>query len=290
MAVRTLRDTGTPWDGRVVDIGASYLTARNPEFIAVVEGWSERGLARAWTDTFHVADPDGIIGTRTGPMRYAAPGGLRSLVENLIAEGLASHTVHHPRQVERIARGTNAVKVDDEQVDGVALCMPGPQALRLLDHADDELTSLRTSCGAVTWEPVLSMTAVFEQRTWPEIDGVFVNDDSVLTWIADDGQRRGDAAPVLVAHADPVFSALHASDPMSAAPAMVATLRRVLPLSDQPDWVEVKRWGLARPASAHPEPYALVDRIGMAGDAWAAGPRIESAWLSGNSLGDALVR
>ena len=37
MASRTLRDTGTSFDGRVVDIGASYFTAGDPDFVTLVE-------------------------------------------------------------------------------------------------------------------------------------------------------------------------------------------------------------------------------------------------------------
>lgn len=58
MAVRTHQ-------GRPVDIGASYLTASDPGFEAVVEDWRARGLARPWTDSFTVHEagsPD-----RTGP-------------------------------------------------------------------------------------------------------------------------------------------------------------------------------------------------------------------------------
>ena len=36
MTSRRLRDTGTAFDGRVVDIGASYFTASAPEFVEVV--------------------------------------------------------------------------------------------------------------------------------------------------------------------------------------------------------------------------------------------------------------
>ena len=62
-------------DGRVVDLGASYLTVSDPEFAAVVDDWQQRGLARPWTDTFAVAGGE----PKTGPLRWAAPGGLRSL-------------------------------------------------------------------------------------------------------------------------------------------------------------------------------------------------------------------
>ena len=71
--------------GRAGDLGASYLTTAHDggTFAAVVDDWVARGLARPWTDTFAVAGPDGLRSTTTGPVRYAAPAGLRSLVEDL---------------------------------------------------------------------------------------------------------------------------------------------------------------------------------------------------------------
>src|SRR3712207_1798371 len=112
--------------GRAVDLGASYLTAQDGgPFAAVVDDWVARGLARPWTDTFAVAGSDGIRETRTGPVRYAAPAGLRSLVADL-AEGLDVTSEH---VVQRVGSGPT---VDDVAVPAVVLAMPGPQAARLL--------------------------------------------------------------------------------------------------------------------------------------------------------------
>jgi len=36
-------------DSRPVDVGASYLTARDPVFQSVVGDWRERGLVGPWT-------------------------------------------------------------------------------------------------------------------------------------------------------------------------------------------------------------------------------------------------
>src|SRR5687768_373126 len=58
------------FDGRPVDLGASYLTRRDPGFTAVVEDWCARGLARPWTDAFHVATPSGRGERKSGPLRY----------------------------------------------------------------------------------------------------------------------------------------------------------------------------------------------------------------------------
>jgi len=279
MSSRILRDTGTSFDGRPVDIGASYFTARDENFIAVVDELVARGVVRPWTDTFHVAGPTGIEGVRTGPVRYAAPMGLRSVVEAMVDEQVS---VSVSDDITEVTVTQGAVRVDDAPTDAVALCMPQPQAERLYSLVP---------ASALTWEPVIAVTCVFDEREWMELDGVFVNDDPVITWIADDGRRRGDDAPVLVAHVHPVLSAAHLQDPSSVIPFALAAVRRVLGIAGLPIWVDAHRWTFAKPMSALPDPYWMSEEapIGLAGDAWADGPRVEAAWLSGHALGGALA-
>jgi predicted NAD/FAD-dependent oxidoreductase len=279
MASRTLRDTGTAYDGHIVDIGASYFTARHPDFVAAVDSLTQQGVVRPWTDAFHVAGPDGISGVRSGPMRYAAPGGLRSVVQSLgEAAGL---TVASGVDVTSVTRDSGLL-VDGEPADAVAVCMPSPQAQRICSWLP---------ASPLLWEPVIAVTMVFDQRLWQEIDGVFVNDHPTITWIADDGARRGDFAPVLVSHMSPVASALHLDNPTQAIAPVVAATQRVLGIKDLPTFVDAHRWTYAKPAGALPEPYWLDESlpVGVAGDAWADGPRVETAWLSGSALGMALA-
>jgi renalase len=273
MASRTL-------SGRTVDLGASYLTAHEGSpFAAVVDDWVARGLARPWTDTFAVAGPGGIERTTTGPLRYAAPGGLRSLVEDL-ATGL---DVRSEQTVEQVRPGPT---VDGEPVPAAVLAMPDPQARRLLDPVTaDRLLGDRA------WEPALAVVLGYQRREWPaDLHGAFVPDDDVLAWLADDGDRRGDGAPVLVAHTTAEFARAHLDDPDAAAPAVAAAVDRVLGLDAAPAWTAVHRWTFARPADARPEPFGLVDRIGACGDGWSAPSRVEAAWTSGDALGAALGR
>src|SRR3954464_485274 len=70
------------YGGRYADIGAAYFVADDPDFAVQVSSWRSRGLARPWTDTFRV-----YPGARqtTGPVRWAASGGLRSLAADLAA-------------------------------------------------------------------------------------------------------------------------------------------------------------------------------------------------------------
>lgn len=275
LATQTLRDTGTAYDGRVVDVGASYFTIDDPGFGEVVGDWIDRGLVRPWTDTFHIADGTHVLGTKTGPVRYAAPRGLRSLVEDMATQ-LPSDLVEirHPIDVTSVEMREGGVHLAGRDYRAVALCGPDPQmdALVRIDHAP-------------LWEPVMALTAVYDERTW-DFDGAFVNDDPVLSFVADDGSRRGDDAPVLVAHSTPVLAAGHLADPVTAAPAMLAVLRNLS--SGAPSWFTVKRWTYARPAHARPEPFAFDGVVGRAGDGWAGVPRTQSAWVSGDALGRAM--
>lgn len=280
MASRRLRDTGTASDGRVVDYGASYFTVSDPDFRALVDSMIDAGVVRPWTDTFHVHTEGMMAGVKTGPMRYAAPGGLRTVVEHLAQEVPRIETQTHIEGIELSAGGARA---GGHQADQVALCMPQPQAGRLLP------TGTLPEVG-ITWEPVIAVTLVFDERQWSDIDGVFVNDDPVITWIADDGKRRGDDAPVLVAHVNPVFAAGHLDDPSGVLPNAIAATRRVLGIDDLPAWSWAHRWSLARPIAALDEDYWIHPELplGLAGDAWAGGPRVEAAWLSGRALGRAM--
>ncbi len=274
MAVRTV-------DGRPLDLGASYFTAHEPGFVEVVDGWVARGLARPWTDTFHLASPEGLLGTTTGPVRYSAPGGLRSLVEDLAGDLVPEY----PFEVSTVSSGPT---LDGLAATAVVLAMPDPQAGDLLS---DDLPAEQALVRSRVWEPVLTLAARWSRRCWPVIDGAFVNDSPVLTFVADDGARRGDGAPVLLLHADPVFAAGHLDDPAGAAPAMLAELASVLGVHAAPDWLEVKRWGSARPVGERPEPFHLgTTMVGLAGDGWHGRSRIEGAFASGQALGKELVR
>lgn len=265
------------FDGRPVDLGASYLTARDERFAAVVDDWCARGLAHPWTDAFHVATPAGLGERKSGPLRYGTRGGLRSLVVDL----LTPLTVTQSVQVTSVGPGP---VVDGRAYDAVVLAMPDPQALPLLVDLPDERAQLADRI----WEPVLALAARFPSRSW-DLDGCFVEGSDVLGWIADDGQRRGDGAPVLVAHSTSALAAGHLTDPTAAGPALLDALQSMLGIGAAPEWSFVQRWTYARPLDAREIPYWSGDSgVSLCGDGWGS-PRVETAWLSGHLLGKALA-
>lgn len=267
-------------DGRYVDTGASYLVARDHRFVAVVEDWQRRGLARPWTSSFNVATSAGLGELRPGPTRWGAPGGLRSLVADLAAGLVVQQSV----EVATVSAGP---AVDGVSYDAVVLAMPGPQARRLIA---DELVQERESLSATTFDPVISLSAGWPDRSWPDsFDGAFVNDSKVLTWVADDGRRRGDGAPVLVSHSTSTFARQHLGDPQVAAPSMLAELSAVLSIAAAPQWQHVQRWTFAKPAGPRAETFHLGPAmVGLCGDGWGES-KVEAAWLSGHLLAQELA-
>ena len=270
-------------EGRYVDLGASYLTARDPEFSAVVADWVARGVARPWTDTFQVATSHALGESKTGPMRYGAANGLRSLVEDLL-DGLP---VTQEQEVTAAGLGPGGPTIDGIAYDAVVLAMPDPQALLVLDPA---LVGERAAIQDRVWQPVLALAAGWAARTWDQhFDGCFVNDSDVLGWIADDGRRRGDDAAVLVAHSTSSFAAGQLADPAAAGRELLAATQRVLGLTEAPQWSQVHRWSLARPDGPREELFYLGDsQVGLCGDGWGAS-KVEAAWLSGTGLGRTLA-
>ena len=263
---------------RVADIGASYFTVSEPAFEAVAADWRRRGLVRGWTDTFSVS-ADGVLSAKTGPLRWAATAGLRSLVEDL-ALGLDVRE----QTVTRIGPGPT---VDGEPAAAVLLAMPDPQARRLLDPS----FALELAALDDPFEPVLALTARWSERRWPHLDGVFVADHPVLTWIADDGRRRGDAAPVLVAHSSAPFAAEHLEAPDRATSALVAAVRAVLGIETDPVTASVHRWTYAKPTGRRDRAFHLgPGLVGLCGDSWSDRPRVESAYLSGVAAAEELLR
>ncbi|GAB2591385.1 NAD(P)/FAD-dependent oxidoreductase [Microlunatus antarcticus] len=264
-------------DGRMVDTGASYFTVSDDTFRGVVEAWRDQGLAREWTDTFSVS-ADGELSPKSGPVRWAAPGGLRSLVEHL-ATGLDVRET----TVEHVGPGP---VVDGLAASAVVLAMPDPQAVRLLDPAYASVVAALDD----PFDPVLALTATWDARSWADVDGAFVADDPILSWVADDGRRRGDGAPVLVAHSTPDFAAEHLVAPDEAAGPMTAALRDALHIDAEPTSTHVHRWTFGKPAGKREQHYFLDENlVGVCGDAWSDKPRVESAYLSGRALGQALL-
>jgi renalase len=254
--------------GRRVDTGAAYFTVRDDGFAAVVKRWATAGLAREWTDTFRVLGPGETPASSSGPLRWAAPDGLRSLVRAML-DGVEV---------------TGATAIDAIPAGDVVLAMPDPQASRLVAVPEP-----------VAYDPVIAVVCGYAERCWGFADAAFVQDHPAVAFVADDGARRGDGAPVLVAHTTADLAGRHLDDPEGAVGATVAALSGLLDVG-APVWTHAQRWTFAKPSGHHGATFGIARLddgrpVGLAGDQWCphGSPRVESAWRSGTDLGNAIV-
>ncbi|TFI45038.1 hypothetical protein E4P29_04710 [Rhodococcus sp. 1R11] len=255
--------------GRRVDLGAGYFTVRDQDFATVVADWESRGLARQWANTFGILKPDTEPCTTTGPVRWATPHGLRSLVRDML-DGVD------------IEGSTELTDLPDGDV---VLAMPDPQAARITTVPD-----------VVEYVPVIAVAVGVDRLDLPFRDAAFVNDHPDVDFVVDDGARRGDDAPVLVAHTTSERAQRHLDDPDLAVAPVLDALRELSVIASQPAWTHAHRWTFAKPAAQHDSTFALENRsgrfVGFTGDQWCESgvPRVESAWRSGTDLGMELVR
>lgn len=187
--------------------------------------------------------------------------------------------------------------------DAVVVCLPAPQAADLLEDVGSPLAA---HARAVPFEPcyAVGLTAGAGAQALRALtfDGVFIGregreDGSCLSWVARESSKPGrPPGERWTLHASAHWSRVQgdrARDEVGRE--MIAELARLFdvgPLDDVESFVH--RWGQARAATAHAQAAestasqapALFDedqRIGLGGD-WAAGGRVEGAFLSGVAL------
>ncbi len=317
---RTLRGGG----GRgladhLVDTGAAYFTvdgdprdlgegdpgaAGGPEregFAAVVDRLARADVVAPWTDTFHLVGPSGVTGTKTGPLRWRAPGGLHA-VADVLADGLDVQQ-HAPASSVGVSGGLPAV--DGEATGAVVLAMPDPQARALLQTDDDDaaLASAAALLDAA-WDSSIVVYARWDARWWPGLDAAFVTDDGsaggrggepMVSLLLDDGARRGDGQAVLVVHTLPAYAGQHLEQPGEVVDDVLARTVALLGARDVPAPLEAAamRWSVSAPQTAHDEPYHLAPLAGghlaVCGDGWGGRSKVSRAWTSGHDLGVALA-
>ena len=173
-------------------------------------------------------------------------------------------------------------RVDGEPADAVVLAMPDPQA------AAPPRARPRGSWPTARWNPVIAVAAGWPERTWAPFPAAFVNGHPVLALVADDGDRRGDGAPVLVAHSTADVARAHDAEPDGAVPEVLAALRELLGVGDPP--VDLRPpLAVRRPGRATRDAtFRLADGIGLACDGWGRS-RVEAAWRSGTDLARAIL-
>jgi hypothetical protein len=189
-----------------------------------------------------------------------------------------------------VAETGESVSVDG--FDAVALALPSPQALALLqDH-----TPLAATVARVGWEACWAVMLTVRRPLQVDFEAAFIDDDAAVRWAACDSSKpqRALVAGALqrwVLHATMAWSRQAFDwEPPQAAQALVKALSARLGVAIDTRALVGHRWRYATPTEplAHPCLWDPAARLGAAGD-WCGGPRIEGAYLSGLALAEAIA-
>lgn len=256
----------------VFDHGAQYIGVRDPGFAVLVDAWRGAGLVADWAEVRSGRGDPVVIGTPA----------MNAPVKALLA-GLPVRT---GTRVEAAARRAGSWSLglqgggEAAGFDSLVVAIPAAQAETLLGRSLDPVRL--APCWSALIAPATGLPGGAERF-----------EDPVLAWAARNDRKPGRGGPeTWTLHASPDWSRAHLEAP--AADVATALLTRFAELAGVPvpatSYLAAHRWRYAQVEQAlgRPHIWDAAGGLGLCGD-WCLGPRVESAWLSGRSLGAAIA-
>jgi predicted NAD/FAD-dependent oxidoreductase len=261
------------------DYGAQYFTARDPDFISAVTAWERTGYAARWP-----AAGDGAwVGTpgMNAPLKAMAAGldiGWSIQVDSIEATA-AGWQVIGPTIDDPI--------LDGSIFDGLIIAVPAEQAAALLTPLDP---AMARQASAVPSDPCWTVMAIFAEAVALTAD--VIRDVGALGWAARNSAKPGRQGPeAWVLQATPAWSRDHLEDdPAIVIHDLLAALADQIPVRlPETLTTAAHRWRYARTTARHDLTlWNNNTRLGCCGD-WLGTARVESAWLSGRRLAEAII-
>ncbi|MFC4293360.1 NAD(P)/FAD-dependent oxidoreductase [Sphingorhabdus arenilitoris] len=258
------------------DHGAQYFTVRDAGFAETVLRWQEEGVAAKWSE----AGDDAFVGTPTmnAPIRHMA----------------AQQNVHWSARVETIERRPDGwqlrgANIGDSRYDAVIVAVPAEQVSPLVAPWD---AAMAAQAETVSSLPCWTVMAAFDERL--EIDADTIREIGAIGWAARGGAKpQRSAEETWVIQATPAWSQSYLeADAAHIESALLSALSDVTGAAlPEPAVSAAHRWRFARPSGEGAGAGMLWNGelgLGCCGD-WLTRPRVESAWLSGQKLADAVV-
>ncbi|GGY51061.1 NAD(P)/FAD-dependent oxidoreductase [Parvularcula lutaonensis] len=267
------------------DHGAAFFTARDQRFRAQVERWMGEGIAAQWEGRFLKAgtlqhDAEWFVGVP----------GMSAMVKHEATALGAEFGLELGQPVQGRDGRFDLVTRSGHQVadaDFVVIAAPAPQAAMLLP----ETSPLKIAADKARMAPCWTLMVGFGEDADPGFDASMPEDpviDAIFRQASKPGREPGGR---LVVHATEAWSEAHLEDdPDDVSDALMSALREQVPGLPKAEGTMVHRWRYARVTEAAPGDYGLDLDAGLAtcGD-WHIAPRVESAWVSGHTLGKRLA-
>ena len=271
MSTRRLQ---TPLGEVAFDHGAQYLTARDPAFRALVEAWSDLGIAAIWPP----AGADAWVGVP----------GMNAIIKHMAS----AHVVQWGHIVTGMVRRHDHWWLMDKAAevgpfDAVVLAIPAEQAAAILSLHDFEMARIALLARS---QPCWTTMLGFDQPL-DMLPSVLRNQGNI-SWAARNSVKPGrDGPEAWVVQASRCWSHAHIeASPEEVSAMLCAALSELASYPiPQPVAAVSHRWRYA--LSAGTGDGALWNQtigLGVCGD-WLLGPRVECAWLSGRMLAERCI-
>ncbi len=267
----TRRVTLDSGEGLQFDHGAQYVTARDPEFAALLAELETEGAAALWADG-------------SGRSRWAGVPGMSGL-SRALASGLDVRQSVEVTALRPDGAGWRLeTRTGPVEAAAVVLTVPAPQAAALLGAGHP----LAAPLASVRMEPCLTLMAAFPaEASRPFLSEA--SDTHPLAWIAQDSSKPGRPGAVTswVAQAGPDWSAAHLEEsPNDLGARLLPLLAERLGVDPaQACHVSAHRWRFARVGTALGAPFLSDGSLWLGGD-WSLGARVEAAWQSGTAIAE----
>lgn len=275
------------------DHGAQYFTAKDARFERLVRRWVNDGVVGRWDGRIGQVDSVGVITELSDDRpRYVGIPGMNAVARHL-AETMRGDV--EVRLGVRVAAAHFADRhwslKDDNGADlgmfeALILALPAPQAADLLSDS----SSLREQALSIKMRPCWSVMASFDARVPVEFDGIFINPErglggAPLSWVARDSSKpQRPPRETWVLHGSPDWSEANIQrDQDEVASELLRAFSEAFAIpAVTPVTRDAHRWRFAgtdqrTPVGCLADPERL---LAACGD-WAAGGRVEGAYLSG---------
>ncbi len=265
------RRTQTPIGEAHFDHGAQYFTVRDPGFIRVVADWAARGVAAPW----QAAGADAWVGSPT--------------MNAVIRDMALRHRVEFGFPVKGLVRDAAGWQIIGEgatrgRFDTVILAVPAEQAASILALHDLDMARLALHARS---QPCWTAMFAFAERLPFEKDTL--KDVGPLAWVARNNTKPGRSEhECWVVQANATWSAANLEEPAVAVENLLKAafedaIGMALPATV---YSSAHRWRYALSAgTGHGALWNDSLSLGVCGD-WLLGPRVECAWLSGQTLAE----
>ena len=256
------------------DHGAQYFTARDPSFLKAVEAWERRGIVAPWS----AVDAAAWVGVPA--------------MNTVIGDMASRHAVTFWKHVEFLEPRNDGwhFKFNDGTAgpfDIAIMATPAEQAATHLSLQDFDMARVALRARS---KPCWTGLFAFNQRLATEQN--IIRDRSIIAWAARNSAKPGREGPeAWVVQANPSWSELNCeSDQAIVSRVLLDELRAELGHAlPEPTIATAHLWRFAM--SNGTGDLALWNSekgLGACGD-WLHGPRVESAWLSGQFLGQRII-